>query len=154
MLVGGGLCLSVLPLAAQTPANSPPVPRTAPALPPGARLSLPPPAPTPPRAPAEPGAAAPAAATGARQMLEGPINFQGAPLSAVLDFYARLTNRSIISAPNTSSVTIFFRSQTDLTKDEALAALDSVLSINGIAVVPLGDKFSRWSKSPPPNRKA
>ncbi|NIL98023.1 MAG: hypothetical protein GTO62_13080, partial [Planctomycetales bacterium] len=72
--------------------------------------------------------------------LSGTIDFSGAPIQAVLDYYARLTNRSIIQAPTVTG-TIVFRSQTELTVREAIQALDSVLAINGVAVVPLGDKF-------------
>jgi general secretion pathway protein D len=68
------------------------------------------------------------------------IEFQNAPVSAVLEYYARLTKRSIISAPNLAG-TINFRSQTNLTLDEAIQALDTVLAINGIGTVPMGDKF-------------
>lgn len=68
------------------------------------------------------------------------FEFQGAPITAILDWYARLTNRSIISAPNLQA-TVIFRSQTKLTKDEAIQALDSVLAINNIAAIPLGEKF-------------
>jgi len=68
------------------------------------------------------------------------FEFQGAPISAILEWYARLTQRSIISAPNLAGI-INFRSQTKLTKDEAIEALDSVLAINNIAAIPLGDKF-------------
>jgi general secretion pathway protein D len=70
----------------------------------------------------------------------GVIDFQGTPLSAVLEYYARLTQRSIIQAPNLAG-TIYFRSQTNLTKSEAIQALDSVLALNGIGIVPLGEKF-------------
>jgi general secretion pathway protein D len=68
------------------------------------------------------------------------FEFQGASINAILEWYAKLTSRSIISAPNLAG-TINFRSQTKLTKDEAIQALDSVLAINNIAAIPLGDKF-------------
>ena len=62
-------------------------------------------------------------------------------MQAVLEYYAtQLAKRSIIAAPNLSGQ-IYFRSQTDLTVDEAMQALESVLAINGIAVVPMGEKF-------------
>lgn len=70
----------------------------------------------------------------------GIVDFEGASVKAVLDYYARLTKRSIIAAPTISGV-VNFRSQTELTREEALQALDSVLAVNGLAVVPLGDKF-------------
>jgi len=68
------------------------------------------------------------------------FEFQGAPITAILEWYSRLTKRSIISAPNLAGI-INFRSQTKLTTDEAIQALDSVLAINNIAAIPLGDKF-------------
>ncbi len=68
------------------------------------------------------------------------FEFQGAPITAILEWYARLTERSIVSAPNLAGI-INFRSQTKLTKREAIQALDSVLAINNIAAIPLGDKF-------------
>jgi general secretion pathway protein D len=68
------------------------------------------------------------------------FQFQGAPVSAILEWYARLTGKSIIAAPTLAGV-INFRSQSKLTKSDALQALDSVLAINGIAAIPLGDKF-------------
>ena len=85
-----------------------------------------------------PRAPAPASVKGNENV--GVIDFQGTPLSAVLEYYARLTQRSIIQAPNLAG-TIYFRSQTNLTKTEAIQALDSVLALNGIGVVPLGEKF-------------
>jgi general secretion pathway protein D len=81
---------------------------------------------------------APPAEPGEQATIE--FEFQGASVNAILEWYAKLTNRSIISAPNLGG-TINFRSQTKLTKDEAIQALDSVLAINNIAAIPLGDKF-------------
>ncbi len=78
---------------------------------------------------------------GAHKQSVGVIDFQGTPVQAVLEYYAtQLAKRSIIAAPNLSGQ-IYFRSQTDLTIEEAMQALESVLAINGIAVVPMGDKF-------------
>jgi general secretion pathway protein D len=68
------------------------------------------------------------------------IEFSNASINAVLEYYARLTKRTLIPAPNLAG-TITFRSQGDLTVGEAIQALDSVLSLNGIATVPVGDKF-------------
>jgi general secretion pathway protein D len=105
----------------------------------------PPAAPEPAAAPATPKAApaaaqaAPAPAAPVKETI-GTIDFQGTPVQAVLEYYSHLTKRSIISAPNLAG-TIYFRSQTDLTRDEAIQALDTVLALNGIAAVPLGEKF-------------
>ena len=110
---------------------------------------LPPPAaaPVPPQAEAEtdqseePAAPVVRPPPAARKQTVGVIDFQGTPVQAVLEYYAtQLAKRSIIAAPNLSG-TVYFRSQTDLTVEEAMQAIESVLAINGIAVVPMGEKF-------------
>ena len=104
------------------------------------------PTPSAPLVPSIPGVIAPTpivSATPATLVKPKPldiIEFQSAPVTAVLDYYARLTNRSIITAPNIAG-TITFRSQTNLTLEEAIQALDTVLALNGIAVLPQGEKF-------------
>jgi len=105
------------------PAVHPPAPPT-----PGATATpaAPPPPPAAPPPPPEPATI--------------DFEFQGAPITAILDWYSRLTGRSIISAPNLNAQ-INFRSQSKLTKSEAIQALDSVLAINNIAAIPLGEKF-------------
>src|ERR1041384_7428785 len=125
------------PAAPTAPPRAPPPPAQPPAPPPPA--DAPTPAPEPAKPPAAPVAPAPAPAAPPKETV-GIIDFQGTPLQAVLEYYSHLTKRSIISAPNLAGV-IYFRSQTDLTRDEAIQALDSVLAINGIAALPLGEKF-------------
>ena len=114
------------PAQPETPAVTPPAPPTpAPAV-----VSPPPPQVKPPSPPPAP----------AKQTV-GVIDFQGTPVQAVLDYYAQnLAKRSIIAAPNLAGV-IWFRSLTDLTIDEAQRALDTVLAMNGIAIIPFGEKF-------------
>jgi general secretion pathway protein D len=75
------------------------------------------------------------------------FQFQASPLQAVLEYYARLTNRSIIQAPNLAG-TINFTTQTKLTTEEALQALDSVLAVNGISILKMGDKFLKVVQIP------
>jgi general secretion pathway protein D len=97
--------------------------------------------PAPPIRPPPPPSPAPASARPAQSdQAVIDFEFQGAPITAILDWYSRLTGRSIISAPNINAQ-INFRSQSKLTKDEAIQALDSVLAINNIAAIPLGEKF-------------
>jgi general secretion pathway protein D len=71
---------------------------------------------------------------------EGTINFQGVDVSQVLDIYAKLVNRTLLRA-NVPNATIVLKTQTPLTKSEAIQALQAVLALNGIAVVNIGDKF-------------
>jgi len=68
------------------------------------------------------------------------LNFRDAPLDQVLSFYAELTGRTMITAPGLNA-TITLRGQTRLTEDEALMAIETVLAMHNIVLVPLGEKF-------------
>src|SRR5271154_4307854 len=70
----------------------------------------------------------------------GNINFQGVDVSQVLEVYAKLVGRTLLRAglPNAS---IVLKTETPLTKTEAIQALQAVLSLNGIEVINIGDKF-------------
>lgn len=68
------------------------------------------------------------------------LNFRDAPLDQVLDFYGELTGRTMIKAPNVNA-TITLRGQTRLTEEEALKAITSILAMNNISLVPMGEKF-------------
>ncbi len=132
----------VTPPAEETP---PPVPETppAPAAEPAKPIAIPtPPAPAaPPPAPVR--APAPVANPCGQPLdkaLDLPMSFQGSPVNAVLEFYGRLTCRSVIQAPNIQGQ-VWFNSASALTIGEAIQALDTVLAINGIAVLPVGEKF-------------
>ncbi len=72
--------------------------------------------------------------------LDLPMSFQGSPVASVLEYYGRLTCRSVIQAPNIQGQ-IWFSSSSALTIGEAIQALDTVLALNGIAVLPVGEKF-------------
>lgn len=67
---------------------------------------------------------------------------QSMPLEQVFTIYALVTGR-IILRPNqlpAAAITLD-ASQRELTKAEAIQALDSVLTLNGITMIPVGDKF-------------
>lgn len=70
----------------------------------------------------------------------GTINFQGVDVDQVLDVYAKLVGRTLLRAalPNAK---IVLKTETPLTKTEAIEALQAVLALNGISVVNIGDKF-------------
>ena len=109
-------------------------------------VPLPPSAQPPPAVPAAEVAPRPAPPTApsstAGQRIIGRPVFEGAAVSAVLEYYATtLAHRSIIAPPNLPGL-IFFRSQADLTVEEAMQALETAMAMQaGIAVVPMGDKF-------------
>ncbi|MFM8469981.1 MAG: secretin N-terminal domain-containing protein [Limisphaerales bacterium] len=67
--------------------------------------------------------------------------FQAAPLDQVLEVYSRLTGRTVLKPATLPAAQITLKAQSKLTVKETLQALDSVLSLNGIAVIPTGEKF-------------
>lgn len=69
------------------------------------------------------------------------LKFSAAPLDQVLRFYSDLTERTLLESPANSKATITLRSQSKLNRDETLMALKSILAMNGIGMVNLGDKF-------------
>ena len=68
------------------------------------------------------------------------LNFRDAPLDTVLSFYSEITGRTLIKSPGINA-TITLRGQTRLTEPEALEAIESVLAMNNVVLVPMGEKF-------------
>jgi general secretion pathway protein D len=68
------------------------------------------------------------------------LSFREAPLDQILEFYSQLTGRTMLKSPGINA-TITLKGQTKLTEDEALRALDAVMAMNNVALVPLGEKF-------------
>ncbi|MCX7007778.1 MAG: type II secretion system secretin GspD [Kiritimatiellaeota bacterium] len=73
------------------------------------------------------------------------LNFRDAPLDQLLNMYGDLTGRTVIKGPMLNAI-ITVRSQNALTVPEAIQALESVLALNGIALVPMGTKFAKVTK--------
>lgn len=89
------------------------------------------------------GADATAADQPAEEMLHaGDINFEGVDVNEVLNVYAKLIHRTILRA-NLPQASIVLKTETPLTKAEAIEALQAVLAMNGIEVVNFGDKFAK-----------
>lgn len=76
-----------------------------------------------------------------RVLPAGTLQFQAAPLEQVLTFYAELSGRTILRPSALPDTPITLKTQTDLTVAEALEALDSVLALNNITMIPIGEKF-------------
>lgn len=75
-------------------------------------------------------------------------NFIATPIEQILDEYADLVNRTVLRANNGASmvapgtlITLKTRPGHKLTRREAILALETVLGMNGITVVPIGEKF-------------
>jgi general secretion pathway protein D len=103
-----------------TPATTPTVPATAPGAMPPVTSS--------------PAAAPPKEEAGIM------FNFAGVDVQQVLNKYANLVGRTLIQGP-VPQVSIVLHTQSDLTKSEAIEALQAVLGLNGITLVNIGDKF-------------
>jgi type II secretory pathway component GspD/PulD (secretin) len=70
------------------------------------------------------------------------VNFHAAPIDLVLQTYADFVHRTLLRSPNINAqTTVTLVQQNALTKTELVEALDAVLALNNIAMVPIGDKF-------------
>jgi type II secretory pathway component GspD/PulD (secretin) len=67
--------------------------------------------------------------------------FTDAPLEMVIEFYNQLGGGSLIPSADLSPKVSFKFSQ--LSKDEAMQAIETVLAMKGVALVPMKDKFLR-----------
>lgn len=80
---------------------------------------------------------------------------QGIPLPTLLEEYGALVGKTLIPAQNLPSVTFEFKTNNDLTYEEAKAFYETLLMQRQIAVVPQGDKFvqvipaAEIAKTPP-----
>ena len=78
----------------------------------------------------------------------GMINFQGTDLNQVLQIYAELVNKTVLRPATLPAPTITLKTQTPLTRKEAMEALKAVLWLNGISVQDFEDKFVKVVPAP------
>ncbi|MBI3875171.1 MAG: hypothetical protein HY300_04270 [Verrucomicrobia bacterium] len=72
----------------------------------------------------------------------GVLKFVNTPLDQVLEYYAELVGRTVLRSPAViGTTTINLKSQTELTVEEAIQAIDSMLALNGVVTIPVGEKF-------------
>ena len=69
------------------------------------------------------------------------LKYNDATLDIVLEDYSEKTGRTLLLAPTVPKVTITLKSQGDLSLDEYLQAIETVLSMNGVALLEVGDAF-------------
>jgi len=87
---------------------------------------------------------APADSNGGADEIAGyQYNYASVTVDDLLDkVYSPLVGRTLLRAPGLPlTTTIVLKTVTPLTKTEAIGALQAVLSMNGVAVVNIGDKF-------------
>jgi general secretion pathway protein D len=98
---------------------------------------------------AQPAPPAPPPAAGAdaeETVPPGYIDFQGVDITQVLDVYAKLVNRTILRGP-LPDAKIILKTQTTLTRSEAIEALQAILGMNNVSVINIGDKFVKAVQS-------
>ena len=70
------------------------------------------------------------------------FKFNNMPLDQFLDVvYASYTGKTILRSATLPTVQINLKAQSPLNKKEIVEALDSVLALNGISMIPTGEKF-------------
>jgi general secretion pathway protein D len=73
---------------------------------------------------------------------ERSVDFRGAPIDSVLQTYAQYVGRTLLRSPAVNAqTTITLVQQNPLTRTELIHALDAILAMNNIAMIPIGDKF-------------
>ncbi len=91
-----------------------------------------------PTTPAKPGTASIGATQGE---LVGPIKLADADIDTVLSALEIYTGRTILRPQALPAATYSLKLNRPVPKPEAVLALETLLSLNGVSVVPLGDKF-------------
>lgn len=98
-----------------------------------------------PSLPSIPTKVVPAARTNANgEVANIQFNFQKMELEQILTQYSELVGRTLLRAPGLQpTMQITLKTQGDLTRSEAIVALETVLAMNGVTFVPIGEKFSK-----------
>lgn len=69
------------------------------------------------------------------------LKFRNMPIQLLMTDYSQKTGRTILEAPGLPKSNVSLESQNGLTLQEYLQAIETVLGMNGIALVPVGEKF-------------
>jgi general secretion pathway protein D len=69
------------------------------------------------------------------------LQLADAPIDAVLDLLEMLTGRTVVRPQSLPPATYTLQRKTPIPKDEAILVLETLLSLNQVGVVPLGDKL-------------
>jgi general secretion pathway protein D len=69
------------------------------------------------------------------------IQFPNIDINTFLDVYATEVNRTVLRSPTIGNPSITLKTQRPLTKPELIEAMDTVLAMNGITMINIGDNF-------------
>lgn len=86
-------------------------------------------------------APAPAAAGPAAEATIGPIKFGDITIDAALEMLERWSGRTVLHPAGLPATSLSFSLNEKVTRAEAREALETLLTLNGIAVTPLGTRF-------------
>lgn len=71
-------------------------------------------------------------------------DFPQFPLEQALQVYAKLVNRTILRSPQIQpTLQLTLKTETPLTKSEAIMAWETIFGMNAITIVPIGEKFMK-----------
>jgi general secretion pathway protein D len=71
----------------------------------------------------------------------GVLKLQGVDMQQALLFYSELVGRTVLRPNTLPNTPITLWAQSDLTRREAIQAMDAVFGLNGITMINVGDKF-------------
>ena len=86
--------------------------------------------------------------------LQGPFFLVDESPVQVIKILEALTGKTSLQAPDLPNVKINFQTSKKLTREEAILSMKSLLSVNGMAVTPLNDKFFRVANARNVNTQA
>lgn len=69
------------------------------------------------------------------------LKFDNAPIEILLQAYAQETGRTLLRSPGLPSANVTLRSQQPMSLDEYLMAIETVLSLHGVALLPVDESF-------------
>ena len=69
------------------------------------------------------------------------LKLQEMEINQLLDFYQEVSGKTVLRPANLAAPKVTLKSASKLSRKEALDALDSILSLNQISMVPQGEKF-------------
>lgn len=71
----------------------------------------------------------------------GEVDLQMMPLELFLDLYGSYSGRTVIRPMALANTPLTLKAQTALTRRELIEAMDSVLALNNVTMIPMGEKF-------------
>jgi general secretion pathway protein D len=72
---------------------------------------------------------------------EGTLAVQGMNTDQFLEIYSAYSGRTVLRPYQLPAAALTLKNQQDLTRREAVEAMDGVLALNGVTMIPLGEKF-------------